>query len=60
MVKWVAVALREQTCVCLALVKEVVNVAVCACVVGGGRGFTRKEAGSMLAFTHAQAWLETG
>ena len=54
------VALREQTCVCLALVREVVNVAVCACVVGGGRGFTREEAGSVLAFTHAQAWLETG
>lgn len=55
-----AVTLHEQTCVYLALVREVVNVAVCVCVVGGGRVFTREEAGSMLAFTHAQAWLETG
>lgn len=53
-------ALHEQTCASLALVREVVNVAVCACVTGGGRVFTREEAGSMLAFTHAQAWLETG
>lgn len=52
-----AAALHEQTCVCLALVRNAFNVAVCACVVGGGRVFTREEAGSMLASTHAQAWL---